>query len=127
MKLSNPRLQKLYEKLSNNVAVKIPADENVEGVTSTELMDFTPQQMKDFCANKTVGYLKGLENFLTIQFNNLSGNIRPSLLDIVKDVTALESKKEEARKMLDDVYIHMQRIENNIFVIRDCANELKVQ
>jgi hypothetical protein len=82
-----------------------------------QLADMPLEDFKKECEYMNMGYVRGLENLLSVTFNNLC-SIRKDL------VSRAESKRDsggnsEELNTLSDIYIKMISIEGKIFALRD--------
>lgn len=87
------------------------------------VIDMSIENFKSFCADKDMGYLKGLENLMTLTYNNLQ-QMRE---DIRVKVQKRELTVEDSTEVVKGLHSKMMRVEERVFTVRELQTNRSIK
>ena len=86
-----------------------------------KIIDMPPKEFVEFCADKDMGYIRGLENLVLFTYNHLCKMKDKLVRDIVD-----EGKQEEYTMLLKATYAKMMDAERVVFTLRAIQKEREI-
>lgn len=91
-----------------------------------KIVDMPFDEFEKYCAEENMGVLKGLENILTVIYNNLT-EAKNKIIKKTLPPKRQDSKSTEINRLLLSVYAKMQMVETKIFYLREVQKERNAQ